>query len=142
MSEAVTSRAFAILLIVTATLYVFEIDHGLPNRDVTWAYDSNPLYPLIVAKRVFLDGWNTGFHGAYPNFHHFFLLVFFTPYMLLQWTLGNLDGLKMGGGYPYGIANFDFLFMHLTLITRSVNVLMGFFQLSPTSSLESLRVID
>ena len=125
MSEAVTSRAFAILLVVTATLYVFEIDHGLPNRDITWAYDSNPLYPLIVAKRVFLDGWNTGFHGPYPNFHHFFLLIFFTPYMLLQWILGNLDGLKMGGGYPYGIANFDLIFMHLTLLTRSVNVFMG-----------------
>ena len=114
-----------LLLVLLGVLYVFEISHGLPNRDVTWAYDANPLMPLIVAKRVFLDGWNTGFHGPYPHFHYILLLTVFVPYMGLQWLLGNLSGMEMSGGYPYGIKDFDTVFMHLAILTRAVSIAMA-----------------
>jgi 4-amino-4-deoxy-L-arabinose transferase-like glycosyltransferase len=118
-------RALAALLAVLLLTYLIEIRHGLPNRDVVWGYDSNPLLPLIAAKRIFLDGWNTGWHTPYPNFHYYVLLVFIAPYMAVQWLLGNLAGLRMDAGYPYGLRDFDTIFMHLALITRFVSGVMA-----------------
>src|ERR1700693_2477197 len=115
----------ALLLTTLFAVYIAQINHGLPNRDIVWGYDANPLIPLIAAKKIFLDGWNTGWHSGYPNFHYYVLLVFLIPYMALQWLLGNLAGLRMDGGYPYGIRNFDIIFMHLALITRLVSVAMA-----------------
>lgn len=114
-----------VLLGLLLAAYVVEINHGLPNRDIVWAYDSNPLIPLIAAKKIFLDGWNTGWHSAYPNFHYYVLLVFLVPYMGVQWLLGNLAGLQMDGGYPYGLHDFDTIFMHLAIITRFVSAAMA-----------------
>lgn len=113
------------LLAALLGLYVVEIHHGLPNRDVVWAYDANPLIPLIAAKKIFLDGWNTGWHSPYPNFHYYVLLLFLTPYMGVQWLLGNLAGLKMDAGYPYGLKDFDTIFMHIAIITRLVSITMA-----------------
>ncbi|MEP6609800.1 MAG: glycosyltransferase family 39 protein [Burkholderiaceae bacterium] len=45
--------------------------------------------------------------------------------MALQWLLGNLSGLRMDGGYPYGLQHFDTIFMHVALITRLVSVAMA-----------------
>jgi hypothetical protein len=128
ISPAESSRERLTLLVLLATLlvtYIVEIHHGLPNRDVVWGYDANPLLPLIAAKKIFLDGWNTGWHTPYPNFHYYVLLVFIGPYMAVQWLLGNLAGLHMDSGYPYGLQNFDTIFMHLALITRLVSVAMA-----------------
>ncbi len=108
-----------------ALLYVTGINHGLPNRGVVWSDDCAPLMPLIMAKRVFLDGWNTGWYTPYPDFHKLVMLVFLTPYMVLQYALGHLDGLKMEGGYPYGLEDFDAIFTHIALITRGVTILMA-----------------
>ena len=113
------------LLAALFVTYIVEIQHGLPNRDVVWGYDANPLLPLIAAKKIFLDGWNTGWHTPYPNFHYYVLLLFIAPYMAVQWLLGSLAGLRMDIGYPYGLQNFDTIFMHLALITRLVSVAMA-----------------
>jgi Dolichyl-phosphate-mannose-protein mannosyltransferase len=120
-----TNPMFSVLLAGLFVTYVVEIGHGLPNRDVVWGYDANPLIPLIAAKKIFLDGWNTGWHTPYPNFHCYVLLFFLTPYMAAQWLLGNLAGLRMEGGYPYGLSDFDTVFMHLAIITRLVSVAMA-----------------
>lgn len=114
-----------VLFICCAAMYVIQISHGLPNRDVVWSPDGNPLIPLIFIKKVFLDGWNTGFYSSYPDFHRFLLCIPIIPYMGIQYLLGNLDGIRMSGGYPYGIANFDTIFMHLALITRAMSILMA-----------------
>ena len=113
------------LLLALLVVYVIEINYGLPNRDIVWGYDSNPLIPLIAAKRIFLDGWNTGWHTPYPNFHYYVLLLLLAPYMAAQWILGNLSGLRMEGGYPYGLQNFDTIFMHLAIITRLTSAVMA-----------------
>ncbi len=118
-------RGLALLFLALLAVYLIEILHGLPNRDIVWGYDANPLIPLIAAKKIFLEGWNAGWHSAYPNFHYYVLLLFLGPYMAAQWLLGNLSGLQMGGGYPYGLKDFDTIFMHLALITRLVSVAMA-----------------
>lgn len=118
-------RTLLVLLALLLLTYVVEVGHGLPNRDVVWGYDSNPLLPLIAAKKIFLDGWDTGWHTPYPNFHYYVLLVFIAPYMAAQWLLGNLAGLRMDAGYPYGLRDFDTIFMHLALITRFVSAAMA-----------------
>ena len=123
--RSVDRLKLGVLLAALLVVYVIEINHGLPNRDIVWGYDSNPLVPLIAAKKIFLDGWNTGWHTPYPNFHYYVLLVLLTPYMAVQWLLGNLSGLRMEGGYPYGLADFDTIFMHLAIITRLVSVAMA-----------------
>jgi hypothetical protein len=117
--------ALGVLLVALLVVYLIEINHGLPNRDIVWGYDSNPLIPLIAAKKIFLDGWNTGWHTAYPNFHYYVLLLLLAPYMAMQWILGNLSGLRMEGGYPYGLQDFDTIFMHLAIITRLASAAMA-----------------
>ena len=118
-------RWLGVLLLGLFILYVIQINHGLPNRDIVWGYDSNPLLPLIAAKKIFVDGWNSGWHTPYPNFHYYVLLLLFTPYMAVQWMLGNLAALRMEGGYPYGLRDFDTIFMHLAIVTRLVSVAMA-----------------
>jgi hypothetical protein len=114
-----------LLAAVLAVVYLLEIAHGLPNRDEVWAYDSWPLIPLIMAKKTYFDGWNTGWYDSYPPFHRHVLLCFLVPYMAVQYGLGNLAGLKMDGGYPYGLKDFDTIFMHLAIITRVVSAVMA-----------------
>lgn len=106
-------------------LYGFEITYGLPNQNITWPPDGDALVPLIFAKRALLDGWNTGWHSPYPDFHRFVLLLFYTPYMLLQYLTGGLEGLDMSAGYPYGVEGFERIYSHLTVITRAVSVAMA-----------------
>lgn len=119
-------RRIALLLAFSCILlYGIQISHGLPNRDIVWAPDCNPLIPLIVVKKVFLDGWNTGFYSPYPDFHRYVLCIALVPYMAVQYALGNLEGLRMGGGYPYGLEEFDTIFMHIAIITRAVSILMA-----------------
>ncbi len=118
-------RSECLVLLVSLLLYATMITHGLPNRDAVWMFDANPLMPLIAFKRVFLDGWNTGFHSAYPDFHYWVLCLVLLPYMGLQYLLGNLDGLNMSIGYPYGLDNYDTIFMHLAILTRLVSIAMG-----------------
>ena len=113
------------LFIALAIAYFLQIGHGLPNQDVTWGADGDPMVPLVFAKKVILDGWNTGWHTPYPDFHRFVLLLFQGPYMVFQKVAGNLDGLDMGAGYPYGVQDFDTIYMHLAFITRSVSCVMA-----------------
>jgi hypothetical protein len=118
------AREFALFVILGLVL-VTELGHGLPNRGMTWAPDGDPLIPLIFAKRVLLGGWNSGWHTPYPDFHRFVLLAFQAPYMVVHYFSGNLDGLNVEGGYPYGIKDFDVMYAHLALITRGVSALMA-----------------
>jgi Dolichyl-phosphate-mannose-protein mannosyltransferase len=125
VQSSLDRRWLGVLLAVLLVVYVIQINHGLPNRDIVWGYDANPLVPLIAFKKIFLDGWNTGWHTAYPNFHYYLLLLLLAPYMATQWMLGNLSGLRMEGGYPYGLQDFDTIFMHLAIITRFVSAAMA-----------------
>ena len=118
-------RSLVCLLIPLAIAYVLQIGHGLPNQDVTWHADGDPMVPLVFAEKAILDGWNTGWHTASPDFHRFVLLLIQGPYMVAQKMAGNLDGFDMEAGYPYDIQDFDSVFMHLALITRMVSVLMA-----------------
>ena len=116
---------FLLLVCVLVPLYGVQITRGLPNRDVVWSFDCNPLIPIIAVKKVFLDGWNTGFYSAYPDFHRWILSILIIPYMEIQYLLGNLNGLKMSGGYPYGLEDFDTIFMHIAIITRGISLVMA-----------------
>jgi hypothetical protein len=102
-----------------------EINWGLPNRDCVWGHDCNPLEPLITVKRTFLDGWNTGYHDAYPRFHYYLVAVPQAACMVGHKLAGNLEGLDMEAGYPYGVDDFDTIWTHLALIFRFLSVLMA-----------------
>ncbi len=114
-----------LLLLVCAIPLLIQLSHGLPNRDAVWIPDANPLVPLVTLKRVFLDGWNTGHHSPYPDFHYWILCIVLVPYMLTQLLFGNLEGLSFSGGYPYGVTDFQTIFMHIALLTRVVTVAMA-----------------
>ena len=112
--------AFLALGLMPLFAYAVEMNRGLPNRDIVWSFDCNPMIPLIGAKRIFLEGW----YSAFSDFHKYVLLVFITSYTAFQFAVENLSRLEMVGGYPYGLAEFETIFSHFVFVTRGVSVAM------------------
>jgi 4-amino-4-deoxy-L-arabinose transferase-like glycosyltransferase len=112
------------ILAVSLILNLTALTWGLPNGDTTWAPDGlTPTEPLVVAHRLVLGGWNSGwFDWKYPPGHTLLLAGFYSPYLAWLWLSGGLGALQTH--YPYGFADPEHTFWVLAMIGRTVSALM------------------
>ncbi|HEX9818987.1 MAG TPA: glycosyltransferase family 39 protein [Methylomirabilota bacterium] len=129
MSErARTTLETGLILVVALALVlnVLGLGWGLPLRGYhAWDVDAvAPLGPLIAAKRMLVDEWwNSAYYNKYPMGHFFILMGTYTPYVGYLWLTGRLQ--SPSEVYPFGLEDPETALTVLTLIARSVNVLMG-----------------
>jgi hypothetical protein len=122
----VRDRGLILVVLLTLVLNGLGLEWGLPLSGIHgWDIDAiAPMGPLIAAKRMIVDDWwNSAYYNKYPMGHFFILMVAYAPYLAY---------LKLTGGwrtpsevYPFGLESPETALTMLTLIARSVNVLMG-----------------
>jgi len=123
---AVRDRGLIAVVVLAFALNVLGLGWGLPLSGIHgWDVDGiAPLGPLIAAKRMILDDWwNSGYYNKYPMGHFFVLMGGYAPYLGYLWLTGGLQ--KPSEVYPFGLADPQTVLTVLTVIARSVNVLMG-----------------
>lgn len=122
-SRAFYSRA---IYAFAAGTYLICLNHGLPNFGESWSPDGDPLHSAIIFKRVYLDGWNTGFHQlGYPDFHRIVVFVVQSPYLLYQFFCGHLSVGVLQRGYPYDQPSYQLVYRDLGIINRLISAIMG-----------------
>lgn len=110
-----------LLVGISLSLNLYQIQWGLPTGDRDWSPDSvAPLKPLAYAKSlVDQEPWVF----KYPPFHFMVLSVFYAPYVLYLYLT---DGIAAPTGvYPYGLKDPEVSLMVFTLIARITSAVMG-----------------
>jgi hypothetical protein len=118
-----------LLSVIFIALMVFSIGihWGLPyaispETVEPWGVDTiAPLQPLNEAFYKFSRQGNEW--AWYPLFHFIVLDVFYAPYVVYQYLVGNFD--QPSAEFPYGIKNPTSFFRDLTLIAHLVSLAMA-----------------
>lgn len=124
MSRLSARRLLVVVLLLSATLNLYQIQWGLPIAPGTplgWATDGvAPLGPLVYAKRTFVDGsWS----HKYPAFHFIVLSIAYAPYVAYLVLTGQFG--RPTDSWPYGLANPVQALSMMILLARLVSAAMG-----------------
>ncbi len=119
--------------IVAIVLYLPGIWWGLPyatapDRFKPWGPDElAPLGPIAELYSVFVSPdpkWHGfSFNPQYPLFHYIVQALTVGPYVLFLWLTGRLS--QPSVTYPYGLSDPVAALADMTLLARSVNLLMA-----------------
>ena len=120
-------QPFVIALLIFTVLALAGFTWGIPlaispETLSTWPVDTiAPVRPLTEAFHLFSRKGTDPV--VYPLFHFILLDVFYGPYVVLQYLLGGFS--NPSSEFPYGIADPQTFFRHLTLIARLVSFFMA-----------------
>jgi hypothetical protein len=120
-----------LLILLTLAVYLPAITWGIPHPtgpDFTHAWgndDQIPLAPLAEMHNTFFNA-KPDRNVAYPWFHYFLVACAYGPYLFyLLWSGGVSNLESVYPVYPFGIADPTSTFLHLSLIGRSVTLLLA-----------------
>ena len=121
-------RAELLVAIVAIVLYAPGVWWGWPSgtgpdQVRPWGHDDvMPLGPLAEVQNTFIHPEPNRYLG-YPLMHYLLVAAAYAPYLLYLMATGGIS--QPGPAYPYGFVDAPHAFQILSLIARSISVVMG-----------------